>query len=751
MERGGERELMLERESDEGNVEYKLKLLRPSRTRFTQLVTQLKYRLEEGGGEAIYELGVCDNGHAKGLAASEAEGSLSTLRDMCEQLGVRMNVMRTRQLAHNGRQVVEVLVRQLADSSRKIEVRCAVLGEWQAGKSTLIGVLSHGMLDDGAGSARAGVLRHVHELETGCTSSVSTRVVGFDADGRALRARPLADAPEEVVGAAVKLVTLVDLCGSDKYFKTTVSGLTAQAPDYAAVVVGADEGVTRTTVAHEAIARALCVGVFYVVSKADAGLDAVERATRQLQELLVVPGSRRVPLRVHSRDDASLAARALGAGEPIAPLFALSSVSGEGMELLRHFLNLLPAAPHWDARRGAPALFAIDNVFSTAPAPAAAAAPSALAAAPPGQRSANAAAEHAAAEPAAAAVHVRRTHSSSSSNSGGRECRRGSRPKSNRARRARGVGLFGDEDEDEDAWGFTAGGAAGGGGGSLLDALPLAGESGAGGAPPSGSGRSDDASDLAAVRNIRTSSSVSSDVIVGAPTHTHGAIVTGTLMQGTVRLAEPRCARAGPRSRMLLGPDAEGRFLPVKLSSIHYKQLAVDRVSAGHTASLHLLPPERLAPRRGMVLVDASLRPCACKQFDAVCARAAHAAERARLVPVARRAGRSPAHAPALTAPFRPLRLRHPAVHVRARAPGAAGAAAVHAALDCRRRAACAAHAHAQAGGARARGRRRRPRPGRDGHRALRVPVRARIRLAWRAAGLLVDLGRWRGRGQRGA
>lgn len=56
---------MLERESDEGNVEYKLKLLRPSAQRFEQLVTQLKFRLEEGGGEALYEIGVADDGRAQ--------------------------------------------------------------------------------------------------------------------------------------------------------------------------------------------------------------------------------------------------------------------------------------------------------------------------------------------------------------------------------------------------------------------------------------------------------------------------------------------------------------------------------------------------------------------------------------------------------------------------------------------------------------------------------------------------------------
>lgn len=45
-------------EEEEGNVEYKLKLVAPSESRLQHLVTQLKWRLREGSGEAFYEIGV---------------------------------------------------------------------------------------------------------------------------------------------------------------------------------------------------------------------------------------------------------------------------------------------------------------------------------------------------------------------------------------------------------------------------------------------------------------------------------------------------------------------------------------------------------------------------------------------------------------------------------------------------------------------------------------------------------------------
>lgn len=41
-----------------------------------------------------------------------------------------------------------------------------------AGKSTLLGVLTKGTLDDGRGKSRVNLFRHKHEIESGRTSSV---------------------------------------------------------------------------------------------------------------------------------------------------------------------------------------------------------------------------------------------------------------------------------------------------------------------------------------------------------------------------------------------------------------------------------------------------------------------------------------------------------------------------------------------------------------------------------------------------
>lgn len=59
----------------------------------------------------------------------------------------------------------------------------AVLGPMEGGKSTLVGVLTQGELDNGRGRARLNLFRHLHEIQSGRTSSISHEILGFDAKG----------------------------------------------------------------------------------------------------------------------------------------------------------------------------------------------------------------------------------------------------------------------------------------------------------------------------------------------------------------------------------------------------------------------------------------------------------------------------------------------------------------------------------------------------------------------------------------
>lgn len=108
-------------------------------------------------------------------------------------------------------------------SSRNIRV--AVVGNVDAGKSTMIGTLTSSCLDDGRGSSRTSIMKHRHEIESGRTSTASTHLMGFRSTGEAIAGREALrnrrKSEDEVAKESYRIVTLMDLAGHEKYLKTT--------------------------------------------------------------------------------------------------------------------------------------------------------------------------------------------------------------------------------------------------------------------------------------------------------------------------------------------------------------------------------------------------------------------------------------------------------------------------------------------------------------------------------------------------
>ena len=146
------------------------------------------------------------------------------------------------------------------------------------GKSTLLGVLTQGQLDNGRGRARLNMFRHLHEVQSGRTSSISHELLGFDSAGAAVDYARFATA-EEICENATKLITFLDLAGHQKYLRTTIRGLTGYSPHYVMLVVSAGSGVAKMTQEHLGVAVALEVPFFVMVTKVDVTPKAKLQAT----------------------------------------------------------------------------------------------------------------------------------------------------------------------------------------------------------------------------------------------------------------------------------------------------------------------------------------------------------------------------------------------------------------------------------------------------------------------------------------
>ncbi|KAL9939049.1 hypothetical protein V8E36_001862 [Tilletia maclaganii] len=250
-----------------------------------------------------------------------------------------------------------IQVRKTPDSvASLIESRVAVIGNVDAGKSTLLGVLTKGGLDDGRGRARVHCFRHKHEVESGRTSSVSMEICGFDSSGEPVYNPAAAgkggstDEPirklswEEICERSAKVVTFIDLAGHEKYLKSTVFGLTGCLPDYVLLMVGANAGLIGMSKEHLGIALALSVPVAVVVTKIDmCPPNILEQTIKQLTKILKSPGCRKTPVFITDKMTTVDAALRLGKGrDRICPIFLVSNVTGDGLGNLRSFLNVLP-------------------------------------------------------------------------------------------------------------------------------------------------------------------------------------------------------------------------------------------------------------------------------------------------------------------------------------------------------------------------------------------------------------------------
>lgn len=358
----------LPKEQESGPIEYKLLIKPLNDHRLERLASQMQYRLKEGKGEAIYEIGVEDNGALVGIPSSELEASLRNLERIARKIKATSTLIRKTEVKE-GHYTAEVLIRRVPMTQPPIEVTVSLAGNVDSGKSTMLGCLISGQLDDGQGKTRELVFNHPHESATGRTSSIATKILGFDASGAVTNyTNPELPPrmPHEILEHSSKLVRFVDLAGHEKYLKTTIYGITSNFCDYMAVVVGANAGILPMTREHLGLALALRIPFFIVVSKIDMAPHLVAEVMKSIKQLLKGVGVSKIPLVVKTIDDVAVATRRIPKGR-VVPIFKVSFVTGENIDLLRQFLNLLPPRYEWKSQQSEDFLLYVQEVFPNVP------------------------------------------------------------------------------------------------------------------------------------------------------------------------------------------------------------------------------------------------------------------------------------------------------------------------------------------------------------------------------------------------
>lgn len=225
--------------------------------------------------------------------------------------------------------------------------------------SSLTGVLFSGELDNGNGSARNYVARHRHEINTGKTSDISSRTM-YCGNG--------------------KTVTLIDLCGHEKYLKTTLCGITGQFPDYGIIVVASNRGILKMTKEHLGILFYMQIPVIIVITRADmAPIDVYDNTIKSIKNVckiynksfdivngLPLSDNDKGELTIELENQCSGISDKLSKTTDYIPIITVSNKTGYYIDALKNILFDLKPRKLWDADNMNNSIFYIDTVFNPA-------------------------------------------------------------------------------------------------------------------------------------------------------------------------------------------------------------------------------------------------------------------------------------------------------------------------------------------------------------------------------------------------
>lgn len=222
------------------------------------------------------------------------------------------------------------------------DLRVAVVGNVDAGKSTLIGTLQSGTPDNGRGLNRIRVMNFDHEIQSGRTSSIAYQIVGFDDNNQIIpdTSRSKRESWRSIMANSSKIITFIDLAGHERYLKTTICGISSNHPDYILILIEG-KGIRGMTREHLMLALSYGIPFAIVVTKTDLYDDStISETTESIKSMIsrthrnyiVCDGSTAMPKSFNKK---------------LIPILYANSCKTDGLDILRGFLgNLITAREH---------------------------------------------------------------------------------------------------------------------------------------------------------------------------------------------------------------------------------------------------------------------------------------------------------------------------------------------------------------------------------------------------------------------
>lgn len=260
-------------EVEEGNIEYKRQLNNASIIRNRKLASQMLWRMDEGKRnngipDAIYYIGIDDNGKISGLTTNELNNSLKNfyrLVKSCDAEVVDKSISYEKDIGYYSK----VVIRKNFNINIINDIKVALIGDIGSGKSTLLSVLCYDNFDNGMGSARNSIFRYNHEFKNGITSSIAYEIIGYEGDKVVNYNCDFIGNWESIIKKSDKLINFIDLPGSDKFFKTTIFGIMAHLPEYIIFTIDSTKTISNKINKYINLCKNIDIPYFFIVTKED--------------------------------------------------------------------------------------------------------------------------------------------------------------------------------------------------------------------------------------------------------------------------------------------------------------------------------------------------------------------------------------------------------------------------------------------------------------------------------------------------
>ena len=264
----------------------------------------------------------------------------------------------------------------LIKSRKKVEeCTIAVCGPVDAGKSSLIGVLTSGKLDDGRGMSRNRILKHKHEQDTGRTSNITLNPLFYNYKNNKItlmnyeKNKNLLEIEMKSNKNHDKIISLIDLAGHEKYLKTTVYGVTGMFPDYGIVVIGANTGITKLTREHLGILIYLKIPIVIIITKIDmAPKHIYKKLCNRIKNLLSKKTFGKVLYFISEsekkNDETKHYIDKMIDNKDIIPIISISNKDGTNINNLHKIIYNLPPRKKWEKDTINGSIVYIDSKFN---------------------------------------------------------------------------------------------------------------------------------------------------------------------------------------------------------------------------------------------------------------------------------------------------------------------------------------------------------------------------------------------------